>query len=115
MVYVETLNTVPKNAFFTMKLLYFDERTPSDYEPPGFEPSDTLDFIFGDVEAPLPIAYGVVETERNEKERKKTVDGLSEKKYVIDELPKNKKNDNLVKKIHPVKVLLRKLWLLRFI
>ena len=31
---------LPDEAYLTVKLTYYDERTPSDYQPPGFEETD---------------------------------------------------------------------------
>lgn len=35
-----------EKVFWTIKLLYYDERTPADYEPEGFFPSSTDEFRF---------------------------------------------------------------------
>uniref|UniRef100_A0A915JVU9 HORMA domain-containing protein n=1 Tax=Romanomermis culicivorax TaxID=13658 RepID=A0A915JVU9_ROMCU len=46
--FVRSLENLPSSdAYFTIKLLYFDDRTPTDYEPPGFEAAKTEDFDFG--------------------------------------------------------------------
>lgn len=41
----DLLMPLPQSAYLTMKLLYNDEITPSDYEPPGFFPSDNENFL----------------------------------------------------------------------
>jgi len=45
---VNTLENVPENSRLTFKLLYNEEITPIDYEPPGFIPSKSADFYFDD-------------------------------------------------------------------
>ena len=51
-VVTEGLKPLPKSAYLSMKLSYYDEVTPMDYEPEGFGPSTTL-------EKPMPRgSYG---------------------------------------------------------
>lgn len=38
----QELSPLPDQAFMTVQLLYFDDRTPKDYQPPGFEASNLL-------------------------------------------------------------------------
>ncbi|XP_025087650.1 HORMA domain-containing protein 2-like isoform X2 [Pomacea canaliculata] len=59
-VLTQSLQPLPDNVMMTMKLLYYDEITPSDYEPPGFQPSDHDSFRFE--EEPLNIKLGDVST-----------------------------------------------------
>ncbi|KAH9519181.1 HORMA domain-containing protein 1 [Bulinus truncatus] len=55
-----TLTSLPDNVMMTMKLFYYDEVTPADYEPPGFRPSN--DFTFHFAEEATNIAIGEVAT-----------------------------------------------------
>lgn len=59
-VLTNTLSPLPDNVMMTMKLLYFDEATPADYEPPGFKPSN--DNIFGFQEEATNVSVGSVST-----------------------------------------------------
>ncbi|KAF7660738.1 hypothetical protein LDENG_00276650 [Lucifuga dentata] len=34
---MQNLGALPKNVYLTMKLYYYDDITPTDYEPPGFK------------------------------------------------------------------------------
>lgn len=56
----QTLASLPDDVMMTMKLLYYDEVTPLDYEPPGFKHTANDFFIF--VEEPLNIKVGDVST-----------------------------------------------------
>ncbi|KAL4222153.1 HORMA domain-containing protein 1 [Mactra antiquata] len=55
-----TLDSLPPNVMMTMKLFYYDEVTPVDYEPPGFKASDNDNFVFE--EEPVTIKVGDVST-----------------------------------------------------
>lgn len=56
----QTLTSLPDDVMMTMKLLYYDEVTPVDYEPPGFKQSASDSFSF--LEEPLNIKVGDVST-----------------------------------------------------
>uniref|UniRef100_A0A2C9KAD6 HORMA domain-containing protein n=1 Tax=Biomphalaria glabrata TaxID=6526 RepID=A0A2C9KAD6_BIOGL len=55
-----TLTSLPDNVMMTMKLFYYDEVTPADYEPPGFRPANDSAFHFA--EEATNIAIGEVVT-----------------------------------------------------
>ncbi|ESO83255.1 hypothetical protein LOTGIDRAFT_197435, partial [Lottia gigantea] len=59
-VLTQTLKSLPDDVMMSMKLLYFDDVTPPDYEPPGFKAADTDTFIFE--EEPMNIKVGDVST-----------------------------------------------------
>ncbi|XP_073247203.1 HORMA domain-containing protein 1-like [Porites lutea] len=59
----QTLSSLPDDVMMTMKLLYYDEVTPPDYEPPGFKHTSNDEFNF--VDEPLNIKVGDVSTEMN--------------------------------------------------
>ncbi|XP_067655644.1 HORMA domain-containing protein 1-like [Haliotis asinina] len=59
-VLTQTLKSLPDDVMMTMKLLYYDEVTPPDYEPPGFKAADTDGFKFD--EEPTNIKVGDVAT-----------------------------------------------------
>lgn len=57
---MQNLKPLPEIAYLTMKLLYYDEVTPEDYEPPGFKPADSPFFYFKS--DPINIKVGDVST-----------------------------------------------------
>ncbi|XP_023242584.1 meiosis-specific protein HOP1-like [Centruroides sculpturatus] len=57
---MQNLKPLPETAYLTMKLLYYDEVTPADYEPPGFKPADSPYFYFKS--DPINIKVGDVVT-----------------------------------------------------
>ncbi|XP_048728230.2 HORMA domain-containing protein 1-like [Ostrea edulis] len=59
-VLTQTMNAIPEDAMLTMKLLYYDDVTPAEYEPPGFKPSTLTDFKYE--EEPVTINVGDVAT-----------------------------------------------------
>lgn len=56
----QTLDHLPDDVMMTMKLLYYDDVTPADYEPPGFKKADSDNFVFED--EPMTIKVGDVST-----------------------------------------------------
>ncbi|XP_046558644.1 HORMA domain-containing protein 1-like [Haliotis rubra] len=59
-VLTQTLKSLPDDVMMTMKLVYYDEVTPADYEPPGFKAAETDGFKFD--EEPTNIKVGDVAT-----------------------------------------------------
>lgn len=59
-VLTQTMNAIPEDTMLTMKLLYYDDVTPQEYEPPGFKPSTCTDFHYE--EEPVTINVGDVAT-----------------------------------------------------
>ncbi|GIX84089.1 hypothetical protein CDAR_8491 [Caerostris darwini] len=57
------LGNLPKNVHLCLKLLYYDDVTPEDYEPPGFEPSDYPKFNFP--EKTMNISLGKIDTKKH--------------------------------------------------
>lgn len=60
LIITQTLEPLPPSYYVTMKLLYYDDVTPSDYEPKGFVPADTDNFYFKG--NPLTVKVGHVTT-----------------------------------------------------
>ncbi|XP_033751902.1 HORMA domain-containing protein 1-like [Pecten maximus] len=60
-VLTQTLKSLPDDVMLTMKLLYYDDCTPADYEPPGFKPAQSDTFVFD--EEPMNIKVGDVSTQ----------------------------------------------------
>jgi len=59
-VLTQSLASLPENVMMTMKLTYYDDVTPEDYEPPGFTAADNENFNFD--EEPMNIKVGDVQT-----------------------------------------------------
>ncbi|XP_054162685.1 HORMA domain-containing protein 1-like isoform X2 [Oppia nitens] len=57
---VQSLDKLPEDCYLTMKLLYYDDITPKDYEPQGFVASETDSFSF--FGKPISINAGEVTT-----------------------------------------------------
>ncbi|XP_078663704.1 uncharacterized protein LOC144906888 isoform X1 [Branchiostoma floridae x Branchiostoma belcheri] len=60
-VLTQSLKALPDDVMMTMKLLYYDDVTPSDYQPPGFKPADSEGFMFNC--EPMNIKVGDVSTQ----------------------------------------------------
>ncbi|KRZ95751.1 HORMA domain-containing protein 1, partial [Trichinella sp. T8] len=60
----QNLEPMPENTFISIKLLYYDERTPADYEPPGFLPCRNTDFRYSQSihKSPIAVDLGKVYT-----------------------------------------------------
>lgn len=56
----QTFAPLPDNVYMTMKLVYYDEITPEDYDPPGFKQSGSDEFVFK--EEPMNVKVGDVAT-----------------------------------------------------
>ncbi|CAG2056224.1 unnamed protein product [Timema podura] len=56
------LEPLPDNRVLTMKLLYFDEVTPPDYEPPGFYAANSTSYVYMAEKTPPKIKLGAVQT-----------------------------------------------------
>ncbi|XP_041365115.1 HORMA domain-containing protein 1-like isoform X2 [Gigantopelta aegis] len=59
-VLTQTLQSLPDDVMMTMKLFYYDDCTPADYEPPGFKACESDSFTFE--EEPMNIKVGDVTT-----------------------------------------------------
>ncbi len=55
----ETLKPVPEDHYISIKLFYYDELTPQDYHPPGFNDATNEEHQFFR-EAPLKVNVGNV-------------------------------------------------------
>ncbi|NXM74950.1 HORM2 protein, partial [Serilophus lunatus] len=90
---MQNLGPLPNDVTLTMKLLYYNDVTPKDYQPPGFkEDSSPGDLFFlGD---PVSLKMGSVSTDFHTMKVKVT----TEKKRV------RKVNSNLIQNIGPTKI-----------
>ncbi|NWI88917.1 HORM1 protein, partial [Pitta sordida] len=57
---MQNLSPLPNDVCLTMKLLYYDEVTPPDYQPPGFKEAESEGLIFN--EEPMYLNVGEVPT-----------------------------------------------------
>ena len=56
----QSLKSIPNNAYLSLKLMYFDDVTPDDYEPSGFVPAEYQDLVLPD--GSFPVGLGSVST-----------------------------------------------------
>ncbi|XP_025022244.1 HORMA domain-containing protein 1 [Python bivittatus] len=75
---MQNLGPLPDNVCLTMKLFYYDEVTPADYQPPGFKEGDCEGMAFegepmylnvGEVPTPFHMLKVKVTTEKDRMER----------------------------------------------
>ncbi|XP_058862388.1 HORMA domain-containing protein 1 isoform X2 [Acipenser ruthenus] len=59
-VLMQNLGPLPSDIFLNMKLFYYDEVTPSDYQPPGFKEGDSDSMMFEG--EPVHLTVGEVAT-----------------------------------------------------
>ncbi|NWI57759.1 HORM1 protein, partial [Calyptomena viridis] len=59
-VLMQNLSPLPNDVCLTMKLLYYDEVTPPDYQPPGFKEAEYEGLLFN--EEPMYLNVGEVPT-----------------------------------------------------
>uniref|UniRef100_A0A8C4RIB1 HORMA domain containing 1 n=1 Tax=Erpetoichthys calabaricus TaxID=27687 RepID=A0A8C4RIB1_ERPCA len=73
-VLMQNLGPLPSEISLTMKLFYYDEVTPQDYQPPGFKEGENDDMVFegipvqlmvGDVSTPFHTVKLKITTESN--------------------------------------------------
>ncbi|NXN80773.1 HORM1 protein, partial [Bombycilla garrulus] len=57
---MQSLSPLPNDVCLTMKLLYYDEVTPPDYQPPGFKEAEDRGLLF--TEEPMYLNVGEVPT-----------------------------------------------------
>lgn len=59
----QTLKALPQDKYLTMKLFYYDERTPTNYQPPCFKESPSEDVSSFTFESkPLKLDFGTAST-----------------------------------------------------
>ncbi|XP_060117351.1 HORMA domain-containing protein 1-like [Heteronotia binoei] len=77
-VLMQNLGPLPDNVCLTMKLFYYDEVTPPDYQPPGFKEGDSEEMVFegepiylnvGEVPTPFHMLKVKVTTEKDRMEQ----------------------------------------------
>ncbi|RWS26155.1 HORMA domain-containing protein 1-like protein [Leptotrombidium deliense] len=73
---VHSLNPLPEECYFTVKLYYYDDVTPEDYHPPGFQASKSnTTTVRG---KPMAVNSGAVSTKYHSLKIKMKVDGFKE-------------------------------------
>ena len=58
---VQTLAPLPDERYLTMKLHYYDDRTPADYEPPLFRHGEVDESVFYFNDEPMKLRIGRVD------------------------------------------------------
>ncbi|XP_061903093.1 zebrafish testis-expressed 38 [Entelurus aequoreus] len=94
---MQNLNALPNNIHMTMKLYYYDDITPADYEPPGFKEGEcdslwfegtAVHFTLGEVQTTFHTFQVRVSAEQRRLEK------LQDQKHVEEvELPPRLKRD----------------------
>lgn len=59
---LSNMTALPDEVYVTIRLNYYDERTPADYEPPGFMPTQNKQFKFSKGKTPTALTIGRVAT-----------------------------------------------------
>ncbi|XP_055007776.1 HORMA domain-containing protein 1-like isoform X3 [Boleophthalmus pectinirostris] len=100
---MQNLGSLPNNVYLTMKLYYYDDMTPEDYEPPGFKEGEcdslwfegtAIHFKVGNVQTPFHTLRVRVSAEQGRLAK------LQEGNYLRDsKLEKNVKMDYQKKEI----------------
>ncbi|XP_038138381.1 HORMA domain-containing protein 1 isoform X2 [Cyprinodon tularosa] len=57
---MQNLGPLPENVCLNMKLAYYDDVTPQDYQPPGFQEAEETTLVFE--QEPVTLTFGKVET-----------------------------------------------------
>ncbi|NXF08562.1 HORM2 protein, partial [Smithornis capensis] len=90
---MQNLGPLPNDITLTMKLLYYNDVTPKDYQPPGFkEDSSPGDLLFGG--DPVSLRVGSVSTDFH----------LMKVKVTTEKKRMKKANNNLMQKSGPTKI-----------
>lgn len=90
----QTFTSLPDNVVMAMKLLYYDEITPEDYNPPGFKDCESHEFLFK--EKPNNVKLGSVATNFHAlKIRVRTLHGEPQQTDVEKEVQKEKGDNNV--------------------
>uniref|UniRef100_A0A3B4TWN5 Zebrafish testis-expressed 38 n=1 Tax=Seriola dumerili TaxID=41447 RepID=A0A3B4TWN5_SERDU len=100
---MQNLDALPSNVYLTMKLYYYDDITPADYQPPGFKEGEcdslwfegmAVHFRVGEVETAFHSLKVRVSAEQNRLEKLQEENHLRETKQV------SQKNPPEIKKMH---------------
>uniref|UniRef100_A0A8C9RKD2 HORMA domain containing 1 n=2 Tax=Scleropages formosus TaxID=113540 RepID=A0A8C9RKD2_SCLFO len=106
---MQNLGPLPDDVYLNMKLSYYDDVTPHEYQPPGFKEGDSDGLVFetepvhltmGEVVTPFHVLKVDVTTER---ERLEQIDG----KEVLCDVEKNtlqmeQKQKTFINKVMPI-------------
>ncbi|XP_006786962.1 zebrafish testis-expressed 38 [Neolamprologus brichardi] len=107
---MQNLDALPSNVYLTMKLYYYDEITPADYQPPGFKEGEcdslwfegvAVNFRVGEVETPFHTLKIAVSAEQDRVEKLQKGNHLGETKQVSQgAFPEKEIEKNPPKKIY---------------
>ncbi|XP_022610733.1 HORMA domain-containing protein 1-like [Seriola dumerili] len=99
---MQNLDALPSNVYLTMKLYYYDDITPADYQPPGFKEGEcdslwfegmAVHFRVGEVETAFHSLKVRVSAEQNRLEKLQEENHLRETKQVSQKNPPEIKVD----------------------
>uniref|UniRef100_A0A673AN51 Zebrafish testis-expressed 38 n=1 Tax=Sphaeramia orbicularis TaxID=375764 RepID=A0A673AN51_9TELE len=97
---MQNLGSLPNNVYLTMKLYYYDDITPADYEPPGFKEGEcdslwfegmAVHFRVGEVQTPFHTLKVNVSAEQGRLEKLQDGNHLRESKVHTEKPPKEDK------------------------
>ncbi|KAM7378979.1 hypothetical protein PAMP_004562 [Pampus punctatissimus] len=93
---IQNLDVLPNNVYLTMKLYYYDEVTPADYEPPGFKEGEcdslwfegtAVHFKVGEVQTAFHTLRVRVSAEQGRVQKLQEGNHLRETKQVPQKIP----------------------------
>ncbi|XP_053186036.1 zebrafish testis-expressed 38 [Scomber japonicus] len=93
---MQNLDVLPNNVYLTMKLYYYDDVTPADYEPPGFKEGEcdslwfegtAVNFKVGEVQTAFHTLRVRVSAEQGRLEKLQEGNHLRETKQVCQRIP----------------------------
>uniref|UniRef100_G3PUQ8 Zebrafish testis-expressed 38 n=2 Tax=Gasterosteus aculeatus aculeatus TaxID=481459 RepID=G3PUQ8_GASAC len=93
---MQNLDVLPNNVYLSMKLYYYDDITPDDYQPPGFKEGEcdslwfegmAVHFKVGEVQTPFHALRVRVSAEQGRLEKLQGGDHLRESKHVAQSNP----------------------------
>ncbi|XP_035489445.1 zebrafish testis-expressed 38 isoform X1 [Scophthalmus maximus] len=96
---MQNLDALPKNVYLTMKLYYYDDITPADYQPPGFKEGEcdslwfegmAVHFKLGEVQTAFHSLRFHVSAEQGRLEKLQEGNKLREIKQVTNRNPPEK-------------------------
>ncbi|KAM8850914.1 zebrafish testis-expressed 38 isoform 2-T2 [Spinachia spinachia] len=93
---MQNLDVLPNNVYLSMKLYYYDDITPDDYQPPGFKEGEcdslwfegmAVHFKVGEVQTPFHTLRVRVSAEQGRLEKLHEGDHLRESKHATQSCP----------------------------
>lgn len=100
---MQNFGPLPNNIYLTMKLYYYDELTPADYEPPGFKEGEcdslwfegmAVHFKVGDVQTPFHTLKVCLSAEQSRLVKLQEENHLRENQLMIDKCTSGKEGSH---------------------